>query len=116
MKLLDEMYNILETHDNEIRIKLKPEHFIYTAHFPGHPVTPGVCIIKMIKEILELKFSRELMLKEIKNIKFIDVISPLEVDELTVKFNEINADAYVKARGVLHDGNKIYTKFSLIFQ
>ena len=37
------------------RIKLNKDHDIYNGHFPNNPITPGVIIIQIIKEILEEK-------------------------------------------------------------
>ena len=33
-------------------IALNAQHFIYQAHFPGEPITPGVCILQMACELL----------------------------------------------------------------
>ncbi len=55
MKLQNSMYRIVnsseETDMIDYQIELNPEHYIYKAHFPGNPITPGVCIIKMITEV-----------------------------------------------------------------
>ena len=32
-------------------IALNAQHFIYQAHFPGEPITPGVCILQMACEL-----------------------------------------------------------------
>ena len=38
----------------EVMIRLNPEHEIFRAHFPGQPITPGVCQIQMVTEISEV--------------------------------------------------------------
>ena len=44
---------VLSSRSNtSFRLRLNPEHFIYQAHFPGEPVTPGVCILQIGKELL----------------------------------------------------------------
>ena len=57
MKLRDSLYTIVSEFKGDGRhdfnIKLDPEHFIYKAHFPGEPITPGVCIMQIAKELLE---------------------------------------------------------------
>ena len=57
MKLLNDLYSIISRTDGEGRcdftIELNPQHFIYKAHFPGEPITPGVCIMQIAKELLE---------------------------------------------------------------
>lgn len=32
--------------------RLLPESVVYPAHFPGWPVTPGVCLLRIVTEIL----------------------------------------------------------------
>ena len=45
---------------------LNPDHLIYKAHFPGQPVTPGVCILQMIRELLSVEMDIPLFIKKIK--------------------------------------------------
>ena len=48
MQLLNNLYTIVakDIPDDKIsyNIKLDANHFIYQAHFPNEPITPGVCI------------------------------------------------------------------------
>ena len=46
------MFTILEDKGQEVKIRLNPDHEIYRAHFPGNPITPGVCIVQIISEVL----------------------------------------------------------------
>ncbi len=96
----------------EFDIRLNPDHVIYKAHFPGHPVTPGVCIIKIINEVLEVKMGCRLTLTEVKNLKFVVPIEPLKQDRVTLTFQSV--DGY-HAKGIIASGTTVYTKFSLIF-
>ena len=34
-------------------IVVNENHFIYKAHFPNNPITPGVCMVQMIEEIMK---------------------------------------------------------------
>lgn len=92
-----------------------PDHPIYQAHFPGKPITPGVCIVKVLGELLELKLGRRLELKEIKNLKFVSPISPIANARVDVRFRKIDASEHVKVQGAITRGETVYTKFSLIF-
>lgn len=117
MKLLDEMYQIKRGEDRLVSIAFSPEHVIYKAHFPGKPITPGVCIIKILGELLERKTRQPLSLREVKNLKFVNPISPIDDPEVDVTFQDISQDgSEVRARGVILNSEKIYTKFSLIFE
>ena len=58
-------------------VSLNDSHPIFTGHFPGNPVVPGVCQIQMIKELVEKAVKQQLRLTESDNIKFLSMISPL---------------------------------------
>ena len=70
-------------------IRLNAQHFIYEAHFPGEPVTPGVCILQIAQELLSEETELNLSLKKIKNAKFTAVIAPNNISELIVTFSNI---------------------------
>lgn len=121
MKLQNNLYTIVSQEHQEgqsaFRVKIHPEWPIYKAHFPGHPITPGVCIVQMVQELLQLLLQRELVLRNAKNIKYVAIISPEEVTELTVTFakTEPLPDGSLKAQVRVADGDTLYTKLSLTF-
>ena len=97
-------------------IRLNPSHPIYQAHFPGEPITPGVCIIQIAKELLEHSFCGCSHLQQccyelqtVKNVKYLSPISPIDTPIITYTFqkiipaadgNTIKAQALVEANGV----------------
>lgn len=93
MRLRDDLYKIERTDKEDGKTKyeltLNPEHYIYKAHFPGEPITPGVCIIKIGIELLEEITGEKLELAKAKNIKFKDIITPTEDRELTFTIDKI---------------------------
>lgn len=98
-------------------IILNPDHLIYKAHFPGQPVTPGVCILQMIQEILSEQEGMPLFIRKIKNVKFTNVISPLSDGRISVLFSSVNEEeGGVKVQGVIaRTGNvsDVFLKFSV---
>lgn len=76
-------------------IELIPSCVIYAAHFPGEPITPGVCIVQMGKELVEDLLSEQrstlckLMITKVKNVKFLSVISPNETLQLTYQVKKL---------------------------
>ena len=72
MKLLNSLYKIVSKGVQESSlhydIQLDASHFIYQAHFPGEPITPGVCIIQIAKELLEEHLNQRFNIKMIKNV------------------------------------------------
>jgi 3-hydroxyacyl-[acyl-carrier-protein] dehydratase len=121
MKLRDSLYTIVSESKGEGRhdfnIKLDPEHFIYKAHFPGEPITPGVCIMQIAKELLEEAVAESLTLSCVKNIKFLRIISPNEVTEVCYSLAKISReDDQVKVQVTVTAGEDAYAKLSLICQ
>ena len=35
-------------------IRLNPHHEIFIGHFPDHPITAGVCMMQIVKELMEI--------------------------------------------------------------
>lgn len=98
------------------RIVLNPEHEIYRAHFPGEPITPGVCQIQIVSELLSLCLNAKTFLTDVKNVKYLSVISPLDTTDLTVVFKKMELDGErcsISAR-IEGDGH-IFSKLSMTF-
>ena len=96
---------------------LNPDHLIYRAHFPGQPVTPGVCILQMIQELLSEQVGTRLYISKIKNTKFISLISPVSDGRISVVFNSVTEDeGGIKAQGVVarpENQAELFLKFSV---
>jgi 3-hydroxyacyl-[acyl-carrier-protein] dehydratase len=132
MKLLDEMFSVesaksqisnlksqtstLKSQTSTRELRLNASHPIYQAHFPNNPITPGVCIVQMIGELLQQQTGNRLELEKIHNIKFLHPISPLEYQHISVSFDLINADSqHVRTKGTITAKEQVVTKFSLTF-
>lgn len=57
-------------------ITLNKNHAIFKGHFPGNPVTPGVCMMQIIKEITESILKVPLTMVSTSNVKFMALINP----------------------------------------
>lgn len=94
MQLFNDLYSIVATDSAHPRysIVLNPAHPIYMAHFPGNPITPGVCTIQIAQNLLCLHLGRELSLVSIKNVKFLQPIVPSEGKIFDVVFKSVNTE------------------------
>ena len=70
-------------HDIEIaehvlncRIVFNAAHSIFKGHFPGQPVVPGVCMMEIVKELLQQELEKKLILRTSKSVKFLGFITP----------------------------------------
>jgi 3-hydroxyacyl-[acyl-carrier-protein] dehydratase len=78
-------------------VRLLPESPVYQGHFPGYPITPGVCLVEIALELIaemadqaghddrKVGHDRRVRLVGAKNIKFTSPIIPTEGTEL--RFN-----------------------------
>lgn len=93
MILKNQLYTINDSRTEDTAIvydlTLQSDHFIFQAHFPGEPITPGVCIIQIAKELLEDHLHRSLAVKTVKNVKFLSVVSPLQHPQVRYAFTQI---------------------------
>ncbi len=65
---------------------------IYAAHFPGMPVTPGVCLLMLGKELLADATGCQLRLVEVKNAKFLSVVSPVTDEQVNCTLRKVVKD------------------------
>lgn len=100
-------------------IELNPDCFIYKAHFPELPITPGVCIIQVAMELFSELCGAALDVESVSNAKFLAVINPEMTTNLTYSFNKVaisEDSSRYKVSVVVADEDTIYTKLSLCFR
>ena len=129
MKLKNNLYKIISKEEvNSIfnyTVELNPSCVIYEAHFPGEPITPGVCIVQIGKEVIEdllleqSSASRRLEIIKAKNIKFLSVISPNETPILTYQVRKLvfsDDKMTIETQIVVNSVDKSMAKISLVMK
>lgn len=119
MKLQDNLYRIIEQNDSSAQVELLADCIIYKAHFPGRPVTPGVCIIGMAGDLLEGLTGMQLSLIEVINAKFLAVIDPREMPSVTYTFSKLvhdDAAATLRVAASVTAGDTVCSKLSLLYK
>lgn len=116
MKLIDNFFEIVsaETTADEYRcrVRMNAAHYLYGVHFPGNPVTPGVCLVQMATEILGKKYGKELQLFRSRSIKFKHPLLP--GDEPTFVFTKVKtADDTMSANVDIVCGQTQFATMSL---
>lgn len=71
---------------------LNNQHDVFKGHFPGNPVTPGVCMMQIIKELTQEMVGRSLVMTTSSNVKFMALINPDVNPKLKLEL-EISGDA-----------------------
>ena len=129
MKLKNNLYKIISKEEvNSIfnyTVELNPSCVIYQAHFPGEPITPGVCIVQIGKEVIEdllleqSSASRRLEIIKAKNIKFLSIISPNETHILTYQVRKLgfsDDNMTIETQIVVNSDDKSMAKISLVLK
>lgn len=121
MILKNQLYQIEHSQEDEgtkqFTIRLLKECPIYRTHFPGQPITPGVCIVQIAQELLEQIVGQTLEISEVKNVKFLHILSPIDNPQVDVVFTAIEAsDGSVSAKAEVKDATTVFTTVSVVCQ
>lgn len=104
---------------NCFEIELNKDCFIYKAHFPEQPVTPGVCIIQIAGELFEELIGTPVELSSVLNAKFLSVINPSETSRVSYNFKKIESieeQSLIKVSVVVADKDKTFSKLSILYK
>jgi 3-hydroxyacyl-[acyl-carrier-protein] dehydratase len=119
--LLKDFYtvNSFETADGQkyvATIMLNKGHDVFKGHFPDNPVTPGVCMMQIIKELTQEAVKTPLTMKSASNIKFMALINPEVNPLLRLELDIIVAeDNTVKVKNTSFFDETVALKLSCIY-
>ena len=78
--LLNDFFTITDTESSASEIwaalSINANHKIFEGHFPNQPIVPGVCMMQMVKEIMEHILGKKTNLVKAADMKFLAVINP----------------------------------------
>ena len=118
MRLLESLFNVcqMEWVDDTLQAVVTPNlnHDIFMGHFPGQPVTPGVCLIEMVTELVEDVYGMAFSCKAIDNAKFLRMLVPKE--GLEVRYDICFDIQTLKTRAVIASDDEIYAKISMTLE
>lgn len=115
--MFDDLYTIIEEGKNQAVIKLHLDSVIFKVHFQGLPILPGACMTEICRELIERMTEKKLCIKNIKNVKFLQLISPIEDDEILFDINisELeNKDLQAKINVSDILANRVFAKINMI--
>lgn len=99
-------------HEINARISVNENSAVYTGHFPGFPVTPGVCQVQMIKDILAEVLDIPLQLSKARDIKFNNIHEPGKVNAIKGRIKyEMDENRIIHVNAQLFEGNTKYLSF-----
>ena len=120
MILLDDFYTILQTVPTpgvvKAKIAINKNHRIFEGHFPGLPVVPGVCMLQIVREIMEVDCGKELKLSQADNMKFLSVINPEQNNEVDLIVNYTVGEGKFSINATLFAGTVTFFKLKATLQ
>jgi 3-hydroxyacyl-[acyl-carrier-protein] dehydratase len=120
MILLNDFYKILQKEVTpgvlKAKISISKKHRIFDGHFPGLPVVPGVCMLQIVREIMEVYSERELKISEADNMKFLSVINPEQHQEIDVLINYNEEAGNFPINATLFAGTTTFFKLKATLQ
>lgn len=105
----------LQAENNTVNAVLQIEagHRIFEGHFPGQPVVPGVCMMQIVKELMEEVLGRPTRLVKADHLKFLSMVNPKENATITAQLKYTPNDrGEVQVVGSLLNGTATCLKFS----
>jgi len=107
----------LEAEENVVKanIQLNAGHAIFQGHFPGQPILPGVCMMQIVKEVVESYLDKNIRLQKANDLKFLSFVDPNQNSQIQIEL-KINTDGQqipVEAR--LLDNATVLFKFIGVF-
>ena len=97
-------------------IMLNKNHEVFKGHFPGNPVTPGVCMMQIIKELTQQALKTQLTMKSASNIKFMALINPELNPLLRIELDiALAVDGGVKVKNTSYFEDTVALKLSCIY-
>jgi len=120
LKLIDGLFEVLESSITEAgfitTIKLNAGHLIYSGHFPGHPVTPGVIQIQIVHELSEKHFRQKLKLLTMPQCKFLKILNPEESSVIVIHIEFTRTDELLHVKAIGEDGTDIFFKLNAVYR
>ena len=102
--------NVLKQDDGIVRfdISLNADCPVYEGHFPGEPVSPGVCNIQMVKECTEQVAGKSLFLNNLQQCRLTTLVTPLAHPQVEVKILLEEKGEVYKLKATLGKGEESY--------
>ncbi|TDX02274.1 3-hydroxyacyl-ACP dehydratase [Dinghuibacter silviterrae] len=117
MTLMDDFYRVSahQLTDGLLQATLvfDPAHRIFEGHFPGQPVVPGVCMMQIVKELVEkYVLGTPTRLTHADAAKFLRMIDPRETASVEAEVRHENGKVVAR----LYSGDTVYFKYTATFK
>jgi len=90
--LIESFFTIASTTSQEdktlVEVDINQEHNVFEGHFPGNPVVPGVFLIQMIRETIEVLQQKKFSIEKAAEIKFLNMVIPQQSSHLLLEIQK----------------------------
>jgi 3-hydroxyacyl-[acyl-carrier-protein] dehydratase len=118
--LLNSFYTIdsMESANGQIKalLVIDRDHAILKGHFPGQPVVPGVCMMQIIRELVERQEGKKLRIAEADQMKFLSIIDPTQNNRVEANISVHEKESALAVTASLAAGTLTYFKLKAILQ
>src|SRR4051812_961535 len=102
--LLNDFFHILHCKSEQQTItatlQINKAHAIFDGHFPGQPVVPGVCMMQMVKEVLEKEAQQNFLIRT-ADLKFLSILDPHVHQEVSAEIKSETTTEGLKVTATL---------------
>jgi 3-hydroxyacyl-[acyl-carrier-protein] dehydratase len=91
-------------------VKFNPAHPLFSGHFPGLPVVPGVLLMEIAASATRQFTGKELIIKEASVIKFIRIIDPRKDNEVMLDVALTEEEGKYKLDLNFYHGETVFVK------
>lgn len=93
-----------------VRVSIDGDHSLYKGHFPGQPVTPGVVMIEILRQVLSASLDKKLFLTSAKEIKYLNPVIPNINNQIDYQIEYHKNESTVSVNCVISWQEKVFTK------
>jgi 3-hydroxyacyl-[acyl-carrier-protein] dehydratase len=92
------------------RVTINAQHPLYKGHFPEQPVTPGVVLVEIIRQVLSSVVNKQLMMDSAKELKFMAPVIPSVVSQVNLNIEYSETNCKISANCIIADEVRTFVK------
>ena len=96
------------------QVGINSEDPIFSGHFPGQPVLPGVCTLAILKDCICRATEKRLIYCEMAQCKFTGMVDPSLSGILNVDFVLAGAEEQLTVNATVSEGERVVMKIKAV--
>lgn len=96
------------------QVGINPEDPIFSGHFPGQPVLPGVCTLAIVKDCICKATEKRLRYCEMVQCKFTGMVDPFMSGILNIDLTLIRSEGKISVNATVEEGERVVMKLKAV--